>query len=240
MPSPGDFQQLGLPAISRRCAQESIRFFDRQDHDPRYCFELFRRAILDRNQQAWSRLCVQYQPLVASWVERHPAFAVSGEETGYFVNGALLKMWTTLSPAKFADFPNLKSVLRYLQMCVNSVIIDYTRRREHAGLELRVALKEADDKPGKSDVEGQVLDQVYRQELWQSLSERLRNEKERRAVYGTFILALKPREIQAQYPGVFRTVDEVYRAKDNVIARLRRDDKFKDLLEPIRDVGKQA
>ena len=42
-------------------------------------------------------------------------------------------------------------------------------------------------------------------------------------VYGYFVLALKPRELCDPYPHTFRNVQHVYRVKENVLARLRRD-----------------
>jgi len=64
------------------------------------------------------------------------------------------------------------------------------------------------------------------------------NEKERRVVYGSFVLALKPRELYAQFRETFRDVKEVYRVKENVLARLRRDAELQEFL--IRDAGKTS
>jgi hypothetical protein len=61
------------------------------------------------------------------------------------------------------------------------------------------------------------------QEFWEEVDARLRDEKERRVVYGSFVLALKPRELCAQFPETFCDVNQVYRIKENVLARLRRD-----------------
>jgi hypothetical protein len=74
------------------------------------------------------------------------------------------------------------------------------------------------------------LAQVHQQELWQEISARLQNEKERKVMYGSFVLALKPRELYAQFRETFRDVKEVYRVKENVIARLRRDTNFRNSL----------
>ncbi len=120
-----DLQALTISGISHRCAQESDRFFNRQAYDPRFCYELFRRAILLRNELAWARIFAQYQRLVSHWVERNAAFASSGEDVVYFVNRAFEKMWLGITPKKFETFPDLKSILRYLQMCVHSVLIDF-------------------------------------------------------------------------------------------------------------------
>jgi hypothetical protein len=43
-------------------------------------------------------------------------------------------------------------------------------------------------------------------------------------------LALKPREIYTRSGGLFDNVKEVYRVKENVLARLRRDAELKEFL----------
>ena len=48
---------------------------------------------------------------------------------------AQTKRGLTITPAKFARFDDLKSLLRYLKMCTNSAIVDYNRGRELAVIE---------------------------------------------------------------------------------------------------------
>jgi DNA-directed RNA polymerase specialized sigma24 family protein len=225
-----DIQLLTLASIAHRCARETELFFQRQRYDPRYCFELFRRAIVQRSQRAWELVYAQYRSQVARWVERHSAFATCGEEVQYVVNRAFEKMWAAMTPDKFGRFPDLKSLLRYLQLCVNSVILDQVRGAEQAVAGIPVdelAFEISEDGP---DVEDQALDRLRRQEVWEEIDTRLRGEKERRVMYGSFVLALKPREIYVQFSDSFRDVQEVYRVKENVIARLRRDSELKKLL----------
>jgi DNA-directed RNA polymerase specialized sigma24 family protein len=156
-------------------------------------------------------------------VKRHSAFPSSGEEAQYFVNRAFEKMWAALTPDKFSGFSDLKSLLRYLQMCVHSVILDHVRVARQPDLEVRDELLAAEGETDKPAVETWALNRVHRQEFWKEIDARLRGEKEHRVVYGTFVLALKPREIYAQFQEAFRDVNEVYRVKENVLARLRRD-----------------
>jgi len=127
-----DLEHLTLAGIAHRCAQESERFFRRLSNDPRYCFELFRRAILERSQEAWELVYAQYHALVLKWAALHPALSATVEEPQYFVNRAFEKMWLSITADKFVCFPDLKSVLRYLQMCVHSVIVDSARRAEQS------------------------------------------------------------------------------------------------------------
>jgi DNA-directed RNA polymerase specialized sigma24 family protein len=214
-PELNDTLRLPLGQLAQECAAQSERYFQRQDSDPSYCYELLRRAILERQQQAWTLFYNQYRPLVASWVLRHPAFVQSGEEVQYFVNSAYEKFWSALSPAKFEYFPDLKGLLRYLQTCVHSVIIDQIRLAEHRALPLNL-----DVAPAGSP---SMIDRAAREEFWRWLEARLNNEKERRVIYGSFFLDLKPRELYAEFNTLFRDVGEVHRVKENVLARLRRD-----------------
>jgi DNA-directed RNA polymerase specialized sigma24 family protein len=225
-----DVQQLTLAGIAHRCARETELFFQRRSNDPLYCFELFRRAIVDHDQQAWHLVYSQYRPLVAGWVERHSGYLDSGEEVQYYVNRAFERMWSALTPEKFDRFPNLKSLLRYLQMCVHSAILDRVRRAELPVAEVEddaPALASASALPGTA---GQALERVQRQELWSEVTARLKNEQERTVVYASFVLALKPREICIRFPGTFRDVREVYRVKENVLARLGRDAELRRIL----------
>lgn len=225
-----ELRLLTLAGTAHRCAQETEHFFQRRSYDPWYCFELFRRAIVDRTERAWELVYAQYRPLVAGWVDRHAAFPASGEETQYFINRAFEKMWGALTPDKFGRFPDLKSLLRYLQMCVHSVILDHVRMAERSTVGVETEVLTAEGRTESPVVESQALDRVHRQEFWGEINARLHNEKERRVVYGSFILALKPRELCAQFQETFRDVNEVYRVKENVLARLRRDGELQELL----------
>jgi DNA-directed RNA polymerase specialized sigma24 family protein len=227
-----DLQELTLSGIAHRCKTETERFFRRQGYDPRYCFELFRRAMTERDQRAWELVYAQYSPQVAGWVKRHSAFKSTGEEVQYFINRAFEKMWLAMTPEKFKRFPNLKSLLRYLQMCVHSAIIDLVRASEQAVVDLEEERLTLGGEPNAPAVEHAAMNRVQGQQLWQEIDARLNNDKERKVVYGSFVLALKPRELYDQYNTLFRDVNEIYRVKENVLARLRRDADLQKLFGP--------
>ena len=224
-------QAHSLTEIRQLCAQESQRFFLKQAHDPRYCFELLRRAIVQRDETAWAHVYEQYHALVERWVWRCPSFPLTGEEASYFVNRAFEKFWLALTPAKFGRFADLKSLLQYLQMCVYSVVTDYMRLKEQA---LQLQAVELDDKDvgvQANRPEDLASRQMRRERLWQLVEERCSNEQERLAVYGLFLLALKPRQVQAEFPEVFGSGREVSQVKENLLARLRRDLAFMSALQ---------
>jgi hypothetical protein len=108
--------------------------------------------------------------------------------------------------------------------------VDDTRRREEA---LRLDEVPEAAYAGAADemhVERSVMQREGRQRFWQLLETRLKDERERRLVYGLFVLDLKPRQLLEEFNGLFRDVQEIYRLKENVMERLRRDSDFQDAL----------
>ncbi|MGE5251434.1 MAG: RNA polymerase sigma factor [Bacteroidota bacterium] len=223
-------RQLSLTDLARICAHETEIYYQHRSHDPRYCFELFRRAIGERDQSAWELVCIQYQPMVSGWVRQHPAFESSGEQVEYFVNGAFARIAGNLTPDKFRSFSDLGYLLRYLKMCVHSVIVDYIRSAERAPQHASIEDLAVEPKTPGPAIEDQVADSLDSQALWQWISDRLRDEKERLVVQGIFVLALKPGELYDYYPAAFTSVEEIYQIKQNVLARLRRDPDAKSFL----------
>lgn len=224
-----DLQRLTLAGVAHRCARETERFFRDESYDPRYCFELFRRALLGQDEQAWELAYRQYRPLVISWVKRHPALPASDEETQYFVNRAFERMWSAIPPEKFERFPDLKSLLRFLQMCVHSAIVDAARSAPPT-VDTEDEEVPAQIEPRNDSIERQALTRAQREDFWHSVNERLKNEKERVVVHGSFVLSLKPRELYVEYPRLFDDVTDIYRIKQNVMARFRRDDELQEIL----------
>lgn len=222
-------QQMDLQVLAQRCAQETNLYFKQKVHDTQYCFELFRRAIQERSKAAWEMICTQYEALVTGWVTQHYGFAASGEEAQFFVNGAFGKISGTMTADKFGRFSDLSSLLRYLKLCVHSVIVDFTRSTDYTNVS---ALEETSEveKAGDPSPEEQAVDQSERRNLWDLLNSRLHDEKERLVIHGSFVLDLKPQEILDHFRGKFSDIDEIYRIKQNVITRLRRDVEFRKLL----------
>jgi DNA-directed RNA polymerase specialized sigma24 family protein len=223
-------QRMTVDGLALQCAQETERFFGGQDHDTSYCFELFRRALGENDQQAWEMVYAQYRPLVAGWVARHPDLAHVGGEIEEFANRAFERMWAAWTPDKFARFSDLKALLAYLKMCAHSVVVEDVRR---AGPDARAVsfsdLPEelVDAQPDKVSTEGEVLRGERSRELWSLVSARLRDDRERTVVHCLFVLDLKPATIRAQHPDMFRDTREVYLIRQVVLERLSRDAQMK-------------
>ena len=212
-----------LHALAQQCARETQRFFQRRQEAAISCLELFQRAIIQGEEQAWEYIFQQYEPQVRGWVMRHPMFGSTGENADYFVNLAFIRLWQALNPDKFRKFDDIKMVLRYLQMCVHSVIVDYLRGRPSAAINLDDAREKGFLESKATRIDTKVLDEVYQSELWENISGRIRGKKEKIVFHACYALDMKPAEIYRSYPDTFRDVKEIYRIKENILARLRRD-----------------
>ena len=67
-----DLFQVELTTLIAQCSAQTQAFFRRRAVDPRFCYELFRRALEEQTQAAWDALYREYAPLVAGWVREHP------------------------------------------------------------------------------------------------------------------------------------------------------------------------
>ncbi len=120
-------------------------------------------------------------------------------------------------------------MLAYLKMCAHSAILDEARRAGPPAVELPSVLEGTEGESEDLSETG-VMEQERSQQLWELVSTRLRNEKERVVVHGLFVLDLKPRAIYAQHPDIFHDMKEIYRTRQVVLERLGRDPGLKDFL----------
>ncbi len=215
-PTDHDLRHLPINILFRRCQEETLRFQHRLPHDPRYGFELSRRAS-ERNEAAWEYVYQQYGPLVTHWIENHPALIYSDEDVPYLVNCAFERLWRSLTPQTFAGFTELKQVLRYLERCAHSCLLD-TNRRRRGRTEVSLELLQQYNLPTPPEA---TWDEPQHAAFWQILTRLVKNEKEKMVLIASFMLDLKPQQIQVQYGHCFPTVASVYRVKQNLLQRLR-------------------
>ncbi|MDW8405771.1 sigma-70 family RNA polymerase sigma factor [Chloroflexus sp.] len=218
---------MDIEELARRCAIESERFYRGQSHDSRYSYELFRRALVERDEIAWNYLFQHYSALVEGWIRRSGAFVSSGESSEYFVVGAFAKFWRAVTPERFAAFPNLASLLQYLQLCASSVVIDSVRAQSWAEMMPEERINE--QRAPRLSPDEEAMQRVDRQEFWRFIDSQLHGESERVVVYGSFVLGLTPRAIFERYDNLFESVYDVYNVKRNVLSRLSRNSHLRAL-----------
>jgi len=184
-------------------------------------YELFRQALVEGSAVAWEKIYTKYWRLVLSWVQQESSFAMSGEEGQDFANRAFEKMWRSITPTKFAKFGNLAVILKYLRLCVRSVVIDEARRKQRRWLDIDAVT----DTPlfAGADIAQEYCEAFQRDKFWSHIQTHLKNPKEAQLIYYRFVLGLKPNRICEQYRDTFANPAEVYTMLQNILARLRRD-----------------
>ncbi len=217
--------QLNIAGVSHRCANEQRNFLNGKPFDPAYCYELFHRALNRSDDGAWQNLLEIFSPLVSGWVLRHPDFSRTDEDVEYFVQGAFVRFWTALSGRGLDEGRDLAALLLYLKRCVHSEIVDHLRRERLRAL--AADTEEMQEVPDSIQVQ---TDPIAVENLWAFVEDKLIDEKERIVIYASFFLAFQPREIFAHYQSHFSGVREVYRIKENVIARLKRAPQLEDFV----------
>ncbi len=222
-------RSISLAKLIIACREETERFLRRELSRDAFCFEIFRRAICDRDQPAWDAVFAQYRGMVLAWVRRHPVAATTREDDDYWVNRTFDRFWTAVGPERFGDFPGVSALLRYLKLCAHSVLLDEARTRAGAhteALDDRVA-----ERVETPDVADAAIGQLAGGALWAVIVAEMQSEAERGVAYYCFVLDMKPREVQERHPQLYATVDDVYRIKRNVLDRLRRSARIRGFLD---------
>lgn len=219
-----DPRALSISSLAHLCRKETDRFFSRIDSDDRYCHELFRRAIQEHDDTAWEILIEQYSALVKSWIQRHPSYAMADEDKDFFVNRTFDNFWYAFSRDrdKLQKFDNVKSLLQYLKLCTNSAVKEYVSRRmrpQEMAFSSRPVLSIANPVNPITSAENKL----HAKNIWQYVLSVLKSDQERIVAEEFLLYDLKPREIYARNEETFSSVGQVRRIKENLMARLRRD-----------------
>ena len=210
-----DTTHLTVDQLAGRCREESGWSGRKPADGFSSCWELFRRAIVKDNQQAWQALYAQYRRLVGKWG------VGANLELDDLVNETFARFWQGVRDRDFSSrFPTMKSVMGYLKRCAKTLAIDEARRRKHQQLiQKALAAKEngVDSPPDKV-----ALERVFTQELRAYLYSKMQDEDER-VVFWSYCIGLKPGEIARQHPDRFADARKVYRIRERIVRRLAED-----------------
>jgi DNA-directed RNA polymerase specialized sigma24 family protein len=180
-------------------------------------YDLFRQAILYREEDAWAAIHARYHSLLVSWAY-HSGAQQCMELPSDIADRAFARAWAALTPERFAEFPSLASLLSYLRICVKTTAIDLAR--SHAACERAWQQIEAGEPATPEQI---ILDKLDRDALWDLVIGHAHTAAERIVLIESCAYGLPPRTIQARHPDQFPTVDSVYTTKRNLFNRLQRN-----------------
>ena len=184
---------------------ELIQRSSSQTPDTAIIHELFRRALVDRNEIAWGELVRRYETLVEMWIHRSKKLLSRNENINQLVTATFTRLWWTIDPDRFDSFPTLDTIVRFLEICTQTTIIEATHRQ-------------AASKEERSSYS----------EFWAYIDNKLQDEAERVVIHASFKLGMKPKDISEQYPNLFQSIKDVYKVKRNVLQRLGSDRELKE------------
>jgi len=192
-------------------------------------YELFRRAIVERDGEAWAAIYTHFRQLLLGWARHASLRAPAAGQYEDIADRALARAWSALTAEHFTQFPSLAALLAYLRTCVGAAAIDAARAeatRERAYQKL--------DLPSVTTPEELVVGALNRDELWQLVSKLVSNEHERIILIESFVLDLPPRMILARHHDCFADVPAIYGAKRNLLNRLERSRDLRQLYRDLR------
>ena len=209
--------QINLKTLAELSAHElQQRRRGDESADDRYCIELFRRALVEQMDEAWSALQQCFSETVRSWLWSHPGHdvALRRDSEENYVAQTFSRFWYAVH-SRHVEFSSLNAALSYLHATLNGILTDTLRSQLRSK---NVPLPE----PGFPE-EPALEENHDSQETWEIISSLLTDERERRVAYLLYYCGLKPREVVVRCPQEFSDVKEVYRLNHNIIDRLRRN-----------------
>lgn len=219
---------MDVHALAQRCMVENERFYRDQPYDASFAYELFRRALVEKDNLAWGELIRIYRPTVERWVTRNSAFASYHEIRDDLVMATFIRFWQSIAPTRFAMFPSTAALLQYLRCCANGVVID--NHRVHGRVKTVPSDTLVERHLPRVSPDEEAMSRINRAEFWRSVNEQLRDEAERIVVHHSYVYGMKPKDIHRSRPDLFGNVQDVYVVKRNVLDRLSRNRELLRLL----------
>lgn len=234
-----------LSDLIARCQNETARYLQQETYDQQPCWEIWRRAIAEKDSEAWEALMQQYDVLVRRWLrKRLNSIPWLRQEEDFLLNAAFIKFYRFVDGEKLKSFNNLAALLRYLQMCCYTVITDeqrdYQARSANVSLEGSLQMTGDDNAEdalhnsplarlsAEEDVETDVLGNMERLQFWDKIKQVIPDSTDQLLLYLDFVLDVPPREITKLYPNRFPAVEDVYKRRRNVLWRMRNSKELKD------------
>jgi hypothetical protein len=228
MPATDLLKGYSLSDLCSHCREEILRFRRGEAFDDAFCFEIFRRAVVEHEEECWRELHDIYHDQILAWCRR--ASRGSDINAEDLVGFAWEKFWHSFGPENFARADGTAAVQRYLKMCAQTAAIDVARDRQ-ANISLDRPLSDLEgDGTSLRDLivdpaptpEQALTAETAQAEFWRLVGGLTNNDAERAIVYMKYEIGLKSGEIQAKRPDLFPEIGDVYRTTRNLLDRLRR------------------
>jgi len=220
---------LSLAVLAQEAYRESRSLLHSRLTENRYAWELFRRAIVEQDEQAWQYILTLYNHLVISWIHQcAPALLLSREDAQSLANETFARFARSCGAQKFTSIASLPALMAYLKLCVRSTVLDELRRQQVRNM-YELKIDEVVAEPRIEDPAEGVVERLDAEGLWHLLASLTRRD-ECIILHCVYVQGLTPRDIQQRYADLFPSIEDVYRVKRNVLDRLKRSAQLKAFL----------
>ena len=212
--------QQNLSNIIEGCREESQQ--DR-DKEKGFCYELFRRALKLKDNQAWEAVQKQYNKLVLKWL-----YQKSSRQSGNLEDlqqETWARFWRTLDPRAetiTSKFTHVGALLNYLNRCAWAAVVDEQRRQKKQHLIEKQIQEQA---TSGSSLEHHIAENseqtalLTRVQAW--IEANVDDAHERLVLQLSYEQGLTPKQIAEQYPDDFPDAKSVHRVKERLLKRIR-------------------
>ena len=127
--APGDLSEVPIDVLCAEARAQEANFVRGEPSDDAAGVELFRRAIADADEAAWEAVVELYRGLLIAQSARQVVRNLVAEDAGFCVDRAFQRFWRATRVRGIHEFQDLASILKYLKMCLASVLLDEARAR---------------------------------------------------------------------------------------------------------------
>ncbi len=209
---------LSLSQVIQNCEEQTSNFIHKRVSDTRYCFELFRRALSERNSDAIRAVYEIYRTLLEKWAFQHPLLDQTNETAEYFGLIAFRSFQFAIRPEKLSKFDDLRQILAYLAACVDTSIKQYVRRFPRDEL-----FKPEQDFGYTVNFE----ETIGYEKLWEYVCKVLEDEDSILLAHCIYVQQMKPREIVNQYKNIWPDTEAIRVHGQKIKRKLHNDVKLR-------------
>jgi RNA polymerase sigma factor (sigma-70 family) len=236
-------EQTTLSELVRECEQATRRYRQQNVSDPRYCLEIFRRAVRKASngmafldEEARNALVIIYSEYIKAQINRRFVRELSLDD---LVQQAWLRFWQAALNSQL-EFPSLGSALNYLQTVTVSVVIEALKQQSRQQNEqyMSALVRGGDDEALRATTpQSTPFDQLVRQRFRERCREVIADPLEYKIFWLRFGLGLAPRHIATmladegvhlnqRVPTARLVSDSIFNSRN----RLSQDREIRDLL----------
>jgi Effector-associated domain 7/NB-ARC domain len=191
-------------------------------------FDLFRRAITEKDEQCWELLYKYYSNLIELWIVQRAGTDIPKDELQQCVIDVFGRIWTSIRGGyeSMASFPSSSHILSYWRLAAENVALLYLRENRNLLLYDENTTEEL-----QHDADDQIDQNIQIFDFWRVILSLFQNNRERVVIYDLYVRGLRPNDILMHRKHMFEDIADLYRVRRNILHRMAASSELRELLE---------